>query len=312
MENIFKIGIKKIVVLVILSIVGLFVACNQAENQKSQQVILEEHIFMPEYYSPNENIDTVSVFNSTIYYGTSEGEFYFWDIENDSIPKKIEWFKMDKELYNWGIIQPDFQGNFYFIYNLNRYKKDEDIPDEELVDNFDLNDTYLVKYDIDGKQIFCERLVGALQNCYINSVAVDREGHLFILGNSQIFLYDIDCTYKNVIVSNEKDNGIFDIANNENGVVYGNCVGERGNSIIREISYNEGFAETGFEKMAGEEGFVPYKENKFLTIHSGKLYCYDGVTQTQKEVLKWMNSDVDINQIEKFDLEKYMIVEEGV
>ena len=299
-ENIFKIGIKKIVVLVILSIVGLFVACNQAENQKSQQVILEEHIFMPEYYSPNENIDTVSVFNSTIYYGTSEGEFYFWDIENDSIPKKIEWFKMDKELYNWGIIQPDFQGNFYFIYNLNRYKKDEDIPDEELVDNFDLNDTYLVKYDIDGKQIFCERLVGALQNCYINSVAVDREGHLFILGNSQIFLYDIDCTYKNVIVSNEKDNGIFDIANNENGVVYGNCVGERGNSIIREISYNEGFAETGFEKMAGEEGFVPYKENKFLTIHSGKLYCYDGVTQTQKEVLKWMNSDVDINQIEKF------------
>lgn len=285
---------KRIIVLMLLNIAAIMSGCGKEEVSRNSEELLSEYVYVPEFYSPNENIDTMSVFGNTIYYGTSEGVFYAWDVGEGKEPEKMNISVAESERYNWGAIQPDLQGNFYLIYNIDRYGEGEKIPVEELEDNAYFDDTYLVKYDAEGKELFCERLIGDLQSCYIYSTAVDTEGHLFILGDGKVVLYDIDCSYKGVLTNPYRMNSL-KLTNDGNGRVFIDCLG-----IIRQVSFSEGVLEEAYEDFVVGNGFTSFQESGFLITMSGKVYLYDNATQTNEEIFKWMNCNVDSAQVEKF------------
>lgn len=298
MGNGWKLKVKTRIAIITLSIMSLFAGCGEEEETHSPEELLSEYVYVPEFYSPGENIDTITVWENSIYYGTSKGVFYTWDGDKGKEPEKMNISVAESERYNWGLIQPDFQGNFYLIYNIGRYGEGEKIPAEELTDDAVFDDTYLAKYDAEGKELFCERLIGDLQNCYIHSTAVDAEGHLFILGNDKIVLYDTDCSYKEV-PENPKDERITGLTNNEEGAVFV----ESGNvtDSIRQVSFEEGISEEADENYYGGNGFASFQKSGFLSTISGKLYLYDSAAQVNEELLKWMNCDIDSEQVEKFE-----------
>lgn len=299
---------QKTILAVLLSVMaGVLSGCmgkDDADSGKEASGIvsgegyeLAEYIFVPEFYTPNENIDTITVFKDLLYYGTSEGEFYCWDIANGEAPEKLDWIELDSEVYYSGKLQPDFQGNFYLIYELERYRIDEKIPQEDYESpTFSFYDSYLAKYDADGNELYCERLIGALQNCIISDTAVDAEGHLFINGVEGVYTYDTDGTYHEIITPKARNSSIFTVTGNDDGQVYVNCYTVYEN-VIQEITYQNGILEEAYENIEFLNGFVPYKKEGFIGSRNGKLYCYDSNTQTNEELLKWMNCNIEQSQI---------------
>ena len=294
MEKRCKLKFIKTVMVMLSIAITILSACKKQETSRNAESLLSEYIYVPEFYSPNENIDTLSVFENTIYYGTSEGSFYVWGIGGGKKPEKMNISLPNVDRYDWGVIQPDFQGNFYIIYNIERYGKGEKIPPEELYDNAVFHDVYVAKYDAEGKELFCERLEAGLQSCYIYSTAVDMDGHLFILGLDEVFLYDTDCSYKEIL-ENPYGTSSLQLASDEYGNVFIESFGN-----IRPISFDEGILEEEYKNFVGGNGFTSFAQDEFLTTMSGSLYQYNSTTQEKKEVLKWMNCNIDSAQVEKF------------
>ena len=285
-------------------IVAMFIGC--ASNQKTEDtgVSEEQYTYISEFYSPHDSIISATVFGDSVYYGTEDGQFYSWDLVTGTEPERIMIPIFDETKYFSGMIHPDFDGNYYVIHE--EWKDTIEETEKEYVE---LIDTYLSKYDAEGNELFCQCITKLVSEANVQKIVVDSKNNAYILANAAIFIFDTDGNFCRKIGSAE-DESINDMTMDKNGNVYGILIDYNENTyldcIIRKVDYEKDWAEEEHRKYSTERGCAVYDEGVFLGDSQGKLYLYDVKTQASREILKWMNCE-----IENYEVEEYAVLSDG-
>lgn len=290
-----KLFLKRMAAFAVIAAIlpGGVASCGKQQEADATDETQNPYIYVSEFYSPDENIETMKVYDDVIYYGTKEGDFYRWFPDSGDEPEKLSLPVPDRENYEEGMLQPASDGSYYLICRM--------FKEEISEDDVDFTDTYLAKYSPQGEELFLKKISVLVPGCVVQETAVDDEGHLFVLAGGKLLLFDTDGTHKMTVVP-ETDESINGLARDGSGAVYAmrdRMIPGYLNSVIQELSFQDGLSEEGYENFGGN-GFACYAESGFFTTFNGKLYLYDRKEQSQKELLKWMNSNIDANQVESF------------
>ena len=165
----------------------------------------------------------------------------------------------------------------------------------------------LVKFDADGKLAFFLQDVsdkfgsGSRDDyVYINGIAQDQMGRIYLAGESAVVLFEADGTCKGAVsVGNGMDGRIRSIGADSDGKVY-----------VCNYNYNGGG--TGYELMdidfdgqttgavyadfpgGSMEGLTPGAEpGTFIVSDGSTVYEYSLATQAKTALFDWLDSDID-------------------
>lgn len=297
-KSLKKIAATGLAVLTALS----FAACGgDSKNDKDASDLGGEFVYVPEYISlGEENMSPSSMVcaNGKLYFNT-----YIWDEESgtsrqpmfqyDLATGGMEELRLDNaEAVEDAYIREmavDKDGNLYIVW-------ERSIWDENHPENWH-QDTMLAKYDTSGSNVFLQDISQEMaadeMNTYIQNMAVDGEGRIYLLSESIIRLFDGDGTYRGNVETG--DYWVNDMTRGKDGKVY--------------ITYNDwntgnGYvaAEIDFDgKKQGNTHAIQVDVNKLsaglekdlLISDRIRLYEYDMESDTQEELLNWVDCDIN-------------------
>lgn len=271
---------KKLLIMILVWVTVVLIGCGREE---AADYLESGYIYVPEFYSMDKDINAITVCSNSIYYSTSTEEFYRWNPDDGSELEQLMIPQFDEAVDSW-VLQPDRQGGFYVIYS-------------------GAGKTYLTRYDMEGTELLREEITNLVEGYAIEDTAVDEEGHLFIRGGWEVFVFDTNGAHHMTVVASEPEM-INRLTGSEKGEVY--CYtsnlssGGQPIEMIRNISFEEGLSAEAFEHYRGGNGFAAYGDTGFLSTYEGHLYLYDGETQIQETLLEWMNCSVETNLVRQF------------
>ncbi len=168
----------------------------------------------------------------------------------------------------------------------------------------------LAKFGADGKLLFSQDLMDKLDEgsrngyVYINGIAVDGEGRIYIAGESKVVLFDGDGTYKGTVsVGNGMESRIQSIGAGSDGKVYVSNFSYSADSAARElieIDFAGQKAGTAYGNLPdrNSEGLTPGAEEGTFLINDGStLYEYRLADQTKTALFDWLDSDINGNYV---------------
>lgn len=185
----------------------------------------------------------------------------------------------------------DEEGNLYIIYVNWHYN--EANPENSYMEN------YLAKYDAGMNQIFLNDISDRLRSDddggYVQSMALDQEGHIYISTQRKVHLLDGDGNYAGA--ADLGADWIESLGTGRDGKVYAVYYDRSsGGSVAAAIDYTGKTAGRKFGGLPENNGSLmlsPGLEKDFLIGNSARLYEYDMAAQTSEEVLAWLDSDIN-------------------
>lgn len=164
----------------------------------------------------------------------------------------------------------------------------------------------LAKFGADGKLVFFQDVTEKLQSesqndwIYIRGMALDGMGRIYLAGESGVFLFGGDGSYKGVVsVGNGMNERMRSIGAGRDGKVYVSVYsyGENGSSCeLAEIDYEnrKTGASYGNFPTGNSEGLTPGADAGTFIVNDGStLYEYSLETQSQTALFDWLDSDIN-------------------
>lgn len=262
----------------------------------------KEFVYVPEYVS----IDAESMSNPTLENGKMYYFVYNWSEETGSSQTlygydvsagtseevKLERGEVPEGAYP-DKIASDPDGNLYVIWELNSWDE---------YDNYSRELT-LAKYDVSGSSVYFRNLTADLgddnQNSYIQYMAADGEGRLYLVLDGQVCFFDGEGKYAGKAELN--DTYIQCAVRGRDGkvyVAYYSWNGTEGGNVLAEVDFAGKKLGTTHAVPGNLNNMAPGLEKDFL-IYDGKgCYEYDLATDTREKLLDWLDSDINGDYVE--------------
>lgn len=211
-----------------------------------------------------------------------------YSLADGSITKTLISFAEEK---NWNLNRTVFaeDGSMYGtadVYN-------EDYSEHE---------TWLCKFDAQGNQIFAEDMTELVSDSYVDSMAMDGEGRIYIAGDSLIWLFDQDGRNQGSVSLDSGGSGwIRGVGRGKDGKVYV-CYYNNDGYDLADIDFEGKKTGNIYENFpAGNGGrLVAGIDKDFLVQDGSRVYEYDIRTQTTEELFSWLDSDINGNYVQNF------------
>ncbi|MBR1931823.1 MAG: extracellular solute-binding protein [Lachnospiraceae bacterium] len=199
-------------------------------------------------------------------------------VERDE-ESSIERFAVDKDQ------------NIYIASSIWQYEEDD-------YENAD-RQYFLNKYSADGSKVyeqeFTEIMLKNEENAYVQYLAVDAKGRLYISSENLIRLFDEQGQYVGEIETST--DWIDGLSLDDEGNVYfsyWDYSGTGAGMALAEVDFEGKKAGKTYSNLPGGANYMsPVGEKAFLLGDSTSLYQYDCETQTYDTVLKWLDSDIN-------------------
>ena len=261
----------------------------------------DSFVYVPEYVSlENENMSVSSMvcadgklyFNAYIYdeeSGTSSHPVFQYDIAAGGLEElKLNNTEAVEDAYVQEMAV-DGDGNLYIIWV-------RSVWDENNPENWH-QDTMLAKYDTSGGSVFLQDISQEMtsdeMNSYIQEMAVDGEGRIYLSSDSIIRLFDSEGVYRgNVEIGNYWIN---DMVRGKDGKVYiaYNDWNTGNGYVVTEIDFDGKKLGSTHAIQADVDSLSEGLEKDFLISDRIRLYEYDAESDTQEELLNWVECDIN-------------------
>lgn len=275
-------------------------ACGKKETSTSVKD-QKEFVYVPEYQeiSEKDDLSNLVISNNTIYYTT-----WSYDEATETTSSSIKALEIGQteskvlpiELTqdeNVSMMNVDKDGNLVVVIS-------SSIQGENPEDYTQI--VTLKKFDKDGKELMAKNLEEVLKDTgefgmYIQYLTLDDEGNIYLSnGDSKIWVLD---NSGNELFTISTDSYISAMGTSKEGKVVA-CVYEQDKVLLREIDKTSKALGASFENVPdlyGNLSLLKGVEKGFLVNSGNTLYEYDLDTQEKKEILNWIDCDIDSNSL---------------
>ncbi len=272
-------------------------ACGNSSGGETEK---KEWVWVPEFVTiEDENVSyyDMQLVGDALYY-----QSYDWDEDTQESTQSVCKYSLaDKsttktplhysEEGNWNLNRTAFgpDGSMYGIANV--YNED-----------YSESETFLCKFDDQGNQIYVEDMTDLVADSYVDSIAIDGEGRIYVSGDSNIWLFDADGN-KRGSVSVGDGNWIRSMGSGKDGKMY-ICYYNNGNSVLSDIDFDGKKTGGTYENFpsGNSDRLKPGIDKDFLVQDGSKVYEYDVKSQKAEELFTWLDSDINGNYVQSFGL----------
>ena len=192
---------------------------------------------------------------------------------------------------NWNLNRVAFaqDGSMYGVTNV--YNED-----------YTKSETFLCKFDADGKQIFAEDMTDLVADSYTDSIAIDGDGRVYVTGEANIWLFDADGNKRGTVALGSDVNWIRSMGRGKDGKMYICYYGSNGSTTLCDIDFDGNKTGNTYENfLSGNNNkLVAGIEKDFLTQDGSRVYEYDLKSQTSTELFSWLDSDINGSNVQGF------------
>lgn len=191
-------------------------------------------------------------------------------------------------------------------WNLNRlvYAQDGSMYGTTNVYNEDYtkSETFLCKFDAEGKQIFAEDMTELVTGSYVDNMAIDGEGRIYVTGENNVWLFDADGNKRGTVSLGADVNWIRAMGSGKDGKMYLSYYTSNGGTVLCDIDFDGKKTGNTYENYpsSNSNALVPGIEKDFLAQDGNRVYEYDAKSQTSTELFTWLDSDINGNYVENF------------
>ena len=277
-------------------------ACGKA-NDSGDAVQAKEWAYVPEFITiDEENVDyyDMQIMGENIYYlsydwneetGESSQSICKYSLADQNVTATpITWLE---EGSNQNISRGRFaeDGSMYAIM----YSYNEDYSESKEM---------LTKFDASGKQLFSNDITDLVGDSYVDTLAVDGEGRLYVTGDSQIWLFDGEGNRQGTVsMEGGGDVWIDSLACGRDGKMYMGYNKYDGNNstyTLCEIDFDGKKVGQTYEGVPRNNGFAAGTEYDFLLSDGTTFYGYNLASKEKEELFDWLDSDINGNYVRKF------------
>lgn len=160
----------------------------------------------------------------------------------------------------------------------------------------------LVKYDASGNEVYNVDLSEIKEQegiDYFGSLALDEQGRVYIVCESQVVLFDAEGKYSGIVSVGSGMNSWLNYAGlGKDGKIYACGYANNGNSggyKLYEIDFDKKATGATYDNFPGGNGsaLTPGVDKDFLVHDGTTVYEYDMATQTSEPLFKWLDSDIN-------------------
>lgn len=282
-----------------ITISASLMACGGKKEASTNGSVKREFVYVPSFQDlpDKDDINNVAIGNKTIFYNS-----YKFDDNTQVYTSYIKSFEVgsneSKELpiqfgENESISNIDADKDDNLVVLTNVYTQGENPEDYT-------NSFLLKKYDKEGTELLSKdltELTAGVDNVYIQYISVDGEGNIY-LSNGDSKIWVLDAT-GNSLFTIDSDSYISGMGTTKEGKVVISTYGTD-KAVFQDIDIaKKGFGST-YENIPQNFGGVRLAKgiDKGCLINSGNsLYEYDFDSQTTKEILNWIDSDIDSDSV---------------
>lgn len=292
-----------------LSVALLTLTAGCGEKKEEADAILPEYSYVPEYIELDEG---QNYYQSVIVGNNLYNQVYEFDEETMTATQRIVKYaiedgKLGEETtiltfsQNDGVqnFVVDDAGNLYCV--MERYPE---MPEEEAwtEDYYNNRQTLLCKYDVQGNAVYEQEITkllaveGDMYGGYVENLAVDKEGRVYVSCNSELKLFD----------ENGKHAGDMQMEGGHVGsmgcgkdgkvyVTYFDEMSEYGGYVLGEVDFAGKKVAKSYKNFNGNYGnsLLPGIEKDFLTQDGSNVYEYDMESQTSELLFSWVDCDIN-------------------
>ena len=169
-------------------------------------------------------------------------------------------------------------------------------------EDYSEHETWLCKFDAQGNQIFAEDMTELVSDSYVDSMAMDGEGRIYVSGDSVIWLFDQDGRKQGSVSLDAGGNGwIRSMGRGKDGRVYV-CYYNNNGYELTDIDFEGRKTGDTYENFpnGNNNSLVPGIDKDFLVQDGSRVYEYDIKSQTAEELFSWLDSDINGNYVQNF------------
>ncbi|MCI9336622.1 MAG: extracellular solute-binding protein [Lachnospiraceae bacterium] len=163
--------------------------------------------------------------------------------------------------------------------------------------------TFLCKFDSEGNQVFGEDMTELVQDSYVDSVAVDGEGRIYVSGDATVWLFNAEGKNQGSVSLDSAGNGwIRSMGSGKDGKMYVSYSGSD-QQMLADIDFEGkklGNTYENFPDGNGQGGLVKGIDKDFLIQDGNKVYEYDLKKQAKEELFTWLDSDINGSAVQSF------------
>lgn len=276
-----------------------------------EETAMPEYVYVPVYHTlaKDENawINSPTFSDGKLYYsvysfneetGESKEYYAYRDLTDFNTEHEITLeFSIEGKETSLSNCMVDADGNTYSVW----YTYPTYVEGEEY--DYDDYTNYLVKHDNTGAQVFAQDLKDVFEdenNSYLQNIAATSDGKIIASSSNLFYLFNSDGTLDKTIPT-DADWIQSMCVTDENKVLY-TYYGMQGVEV-GEIDATTGAKGGSYKNIPDMNGKIKSAGNgKLLVAGAAKLYEYDMATQESTEVLAWLDSNIDGNYVQDFEV----------
>lgn len=293
--------------LAILTAVSL-AACGSDINKNGDRTVSgDSFVYVPEYISvAAEEGERPSLYNAVCADGKLYYNSYIYDeASNTSRSPLIRYDvatgtrdELDVESVEGAYLRRmaiDREGSLYMVW-------EKTIWDENNPNNWQ-QENILTKYDASGSTVYLQNITENMEsddeNRYIQDMAVDEEGRVYIVFSSLIRLYDSEGNYRGNVETGSS--WIDSTVRGRDGKVYisySDWTGEGVSTVVTEVDFDGKKLGAASQIPNNVDSMSEGLEKDFLINDRTRLYEHDLESGTWEELLNWMDCDINGEYVE--------------
>lgn len=293
---------RRILAIVLAAVMGLSLAgCGSGGTEEAPK---KEWVYVPEFVTiEEENVSywDMIVSGDSLYYSS-----YTYDEENDSSNEVICQYSLtDRKMTEVSLAWPeDVMGgrgiNKFMIGGDGSFYVTHSVYDEKAQKSL----SYLHRFDKDGNYVYGLELKDPQgEDFWVQEMAADDQGRLYIYGGRKVLLYDEGGKSKGSL-SMDGEFYVERMAQGADGkvyVVYYSYSGTGSSTQMAEVDFAGGRLGTVYGAFpSNTRSFVMGQEGDFLINDGNKVYEYSLDTQDKTELFDWLDCDINGNYVEAF------------
>jgi ABC-type glycerol-3-phosphate transport system substrate-binding protein len=294
-------------------------ACGGKKETNTSGKATKAYVYVPEYQALTEQSDvsSIAISKNTIYYtvwdydettGTSSNAIKAMEIgstEGQALPVQLGENDSVSSFY------ADKDGNLVMVIstytqvgNPEGENPEGENPEEENLEGEnpeDYTQSYtLKKFDKDGNELFASdltQLMNEVEDFYIQNANIDGEGNIYLSnGENKIWILD---GQGNELGTIDIQDYIYSMGTTKEGkVVVATYSADK--NVLQEIdlaSKSLGQTYENVPPLNGSYTIMPGIDKGCLISSGNSLYEYDFKSQSSEEILNWIDSDIDSDNV---------------
>lgn len=293
------------------------VACGKTEEEQQaggeNGETASEYVYVPEYFEmergANDWFYGVTLKGDKIYYSvqgydeetmTMSNKFVYRSLSDLTTENAMELeFAVEGMDVSLDSCSPDAEGNLYAVW----YAYEPWVWEEGMEYYEPESSTYLAKYDSAGNQLWMQELTddvfGGSENTYIQSMMVSADGKIVASTGSDFIIFNNDgSVFKSIPTGTD---WVDSMCITDAGKLLYTSYGMTGVEMS-EIDLATGAKGNTYKKLPDMSGKMEYINGKLYIAGYSKLFEYDLEKQEAVEVLCWLDSNVEGNNIQAFTM----------